>query len=98
MPAFPPLDVTESKPSILSVPSTSTPVANTNIAPVNYADLLSSLLKAGVVSNAGTPVGAGATAKEEKAEPDNAQRQTERLYRESILAYDVQLTTSGITK
>ncbi|KAK0468209.1 uncharacterized protein EV420DRAFT_1503373 [Desarmillaria tabescens] len=98
-PAFPPLDaVAESKPPVLSVPSISTPVANTNVAPANYADLLSSLLKAGVVSNAGTPVGAGATTKEDKGEPDNVQRQTERLYRESVLAYDVQLTTNGITK
>ncbi|KAK0490429.1 hypothetical protein IW261DRAFT_1616939 [Armillaria novae-zelandiae] len=81
-PPPPPADnVTESKPSIMSVPSTSTPVTNTNVAPANYADLLSALLKAGVVSNTGMPVGAGATAKKDKAEPDNAQHQTEHLYR-----------------
>lgn len=98
MPVFPPLDVAEPKSSVLSVASMSTPVANTNIAPANYADLLSSLLKAGVVSNTGTPLGAGTTAQEAKAETDNTRRQTERLYRESVLAYDVQLSTNGITK
>ncbi|SJL04200.1 uncharacterized protein ARMOST_20315 [Armillaria ostoyae] len=81
VPAFPPLDAIESKPSILSVPSTLTPVTDTNVAPANYADLLSSLLKADVVSNTCTLVDAGATAKEDKAEPDNAQRQVERLPR-----------------
>ncbi len=63
------------------MPSTLTPVTDTNVAPANYAGLLSSLLKAGVVFNTCTLVGAGATAKEDTAEPDNAQRQAERLPR-----------------
>ncbi|KAK0227284.1 hypothetical protein EDD85DRAFT_974755 [Armillaria nabsnona] len=61
VPAFPPLDAIESKPSILS------------------CQLRRPSVVAGVVSNTCTPVGAGETTKEDKAEPDNAQRSKRKV-------------------
>lgn len=84
--------------------SSSTPIPSTSSAPptTDIRSLLSSLVKAGVVSANGTPLGAGATAKEEetKAEPPavNLERESARIYRQSILAHDIKLTTSDITK
>lgn len=69
----------------------------------NIANLLSALLKAGVVSASGTPVGAGATAKEEdtkqsSAETVDLERESCRAYRQAILSQQIQLTSSDITK
>jgi len=85
-------------------PPPSTPIPSTSTAPptTDIASLLSSLVKAGVVTANGTPVGAGATAREEetKVEPPaiNLERESARVYRQSILAQDIKLTTSDITK
>lgn len=82
--------------------STSTP---TNIPPppANIANLLSTLLKAGVVSASGTPLGAGATAKEEASkqttvESVDLEREASRAYRQAILSQQIQLTSSDITR
>ncbi len=66
------------------------PVTDPNVAPANYTGLLSSLLKAGVVSNTCTLVGAGATVKEDKAEPDNVANLKELrdyIVNQSVLCY-----------
>ncbi|PBK59507.1 hypothetical protein ARMSODRAFT_899170 [Armillaria solidipes] len=89
-----PADVISAFPSFdIAVPK-STHVAHTNVAPATYADLLSSLVKAGVISSTDTPL----RAEEDRAESDDAQCQIERSYRDSVLAFDIQLSTSGITK
>lgn len=68
--------------------------------PGNIANLLSTLLKAGVVSASGTPLGAGATAKEEdsKLPTVDLERESSRAYRESILAQKIKLTSSDILR
>ncbi|KAF8076506.1 hypothetical protein FPV67DRAFT_1471833 [Lyophyllum atratum] len=72
-------------------------------ASTNIANLLSTLLKAGVVSASGTPLGAGATAKEEAAkqqivENDDLEREASRAYRQAILSQPIKLTSSDITR
>lgn len=76
------------------VPGPSAPLAN------NIANLLSTLMKAGVVSANGTPTGAGATSKEEdfKPAPVDLERESSRAYRKSILAHKIKLTSADITK
>ncbi|KAF8238784.1 hypothetical protein L208DRAFT_1387086 [Tricholoma matsutake] len=78
---------------------------STSAAPpqANIANLLSTLLKAGVVSASATPLGAGATAKEEdtkqpSGESVDLERESCRAYRQAILSQQVQLTSSGLTK
>ncbi|KAK1233313.1 mRNA 3' end processing factor [Marasmius sp. AFHP31] len=60
-----------------------------------FADLLSSLLKSGVVSANGTPLGAGSTQAEEAVDYE---RETSRSYRTNILDHSVQLSTVGLTR
>jgi pre-mRNA cleavage complex 2 protein Pcf11 len=90
-----------------SVPqsSTSTPTTGPSAPPppANIANLLSTLLKAGVVSASGTPLGAGATAKEEAfkqatVEHVDLEREASRAYRQAILSQKIQLTSSDITR
>ncbi|KAF5390584.1 hypothetical protein D9757_002694 [Collybiopsis confluens] len=96
-----------------SIGSTSTsvltpvPAASPSTQTTDFAGLLSTLVKAGVVSTNGTPVGAGATIHEPAAEDQHAVkterivsegRDASRVYRNLVLSYGVQLTTSGITK
>jgi pre-mRNA cleavage complex 2 protein Pcf11 len=63
-------------------------------------NLLSTLVKAGVVSANGTPLGAGATAKEEadKVQPADLERVSSRAYRKSILSQKIKLTSAEVTK
>ncbi|KAF8165246.1 hypothetical protein B0H34DRAFT_688435 [Crassisporium funariophilum] len=68
--------------------------------PANIANLLSTLLKAGVLSASGTPVGAGATAKEEAALAGVAESSEEasRSYRNAILSVDINLNSVDLAK
>jgi pre-mRNA cleavage complex 2 protein Pcf11 len=70
--------------------------------PADLTNLLSTLLKAGVVSATGTPVGAGSTAKEEaskqQVESVNLEREASRAYRQVILSQPVKLSSSDITR
>ncbi|GLB33916.1 putative RPR [Lyophyllum shimeji] len=91
----------EAPPSIVPA-STATPTPAV-APPADIANLLSTLLKAGVVSASGTPVGAGATSKEEAAkqqivENDGLEREASRAYRQAILSQPIKLTTSDITR
>ncbi|KIK68045.1 hypothetical protein GYMLUDRAFT_81519 [Collybiopsis luxurians FD-317 M1] len=99
LPAFKSEPYATGLPSSSSAP-TPVPVAGPS---TDFAGLLSTLVKAGVVSTNGTPVGAGATVHEDQvnvnANPvvDEA-REAMRTYRNSVLSHTVQLTTSGIAK
>jgi pre-mRNA cleavage complex 2 protein Pcf11 len=69
----------------------------------NIANLLSTLLKAGVVSAGGTPLGAGAMTKEDDTkqpsmESVDLERESCRAYRQAILSQQIHLTSSDITK
>jgi len=72
-------------------------------SPANIANLLSTLLKAGVVSANGTPTGAGATAKEEASnqqvvEISSLEREASRAYRQVILSHPIKLSSSDILR
>lgn len=88
--------------SLPSVSSTPAPAPDSIPPAANYSALLSTLLKAGVVSNSGTPVGAGATSYEQSddSKPLTAdmERDAERSYHDFILSHHVQLSTLGITQ
>ena len=82
---------------------TSASPASVAQAPANIANLLSTLLKAGVVSANGTPIGAGATAKEEAsnqqvAEIGSLEREASRAYRQVILSHPITLSSSDILR
>lgn len=82
-------------------PSTSASIPGPSAPPpADISNLLSTLIKAGVVSASGTPLGAGATAKEEgsKFEPLDLESEASRTYRESILAQPIKLTSAEITR
>lgn len=83
--------------------SSSTPTPTVVPPPTNIANLLSTLLKAGVVSANGTPVGAGATSKEEATKyeiPESVglEREASRAYRQAILSQPIKLTSSDIIR
>ncbi|KAJ6598953.1 hypothetical protein DFH09DRAFT_1243449 [Mycena vulgaris] len=86
---------TETPPSVIPSASGSGLSAQSSIL-----NLLSSLKKAGIVSESGTPLGAGATAHEEsKPEPPpDLERESSRTYRDAILLHDVKLTSADITR
>jgi len=84
-------DAVPSKP-ILPIPSVPTVPAG------GFADLLSSLVKSGILSNTGTPLGAGATAKDESSNSVDEEREASRTHRAFVLRHPVQLSTAGITK
>jgi len=77
------------------------PPAVPSVSPGNIANLLSTLLKAGVVSTNGTPIGAGATVKEqassEEITEDAVSAQVRdaviRVHRDAILVESVNFQT-----
>ncbi|KAG6873743.1 hypothetical protein C0995_011562 [Termitomyces sp. Mi166 len=82
-------------------PSTSAPAPTVAAPPIEIANLLSTLLKAGVVSTNGTPQGAGATSYEEATNiqlDENHEREASRAYREAILSQPIILSSTEITK
>ncbi|KAG5639262.1 hypothetical protein H0H81_004923 [Sphagnurus paluster] len=84
--------------------SSATPAPPPVLAPpVEIANLLSTLLKAGVVSASGTPPGAGATVREEasKQEIDEnvaLEQEASRAYRQAILSQPIKLTSTDLTR
>lgn len=68
----------------------------------DFAGLLSSLMKAGVVTANSAPTGAGATARDDSTadmlEAVTQSRETARAYRKSVLSHSAQLTAAAITK
>ncbi|KAG6854830.1 hypothetical protein C0991_012020 [Blastosporella zonata] len=107
-PPFPPATYpTESVKAEAPLPivpvTTSTPAPTLTAPPIEIANLLSTLLKAGVVSANVTPQGAGATTREEAAsvqliEDDGLERDASRAYREAILSQSIKLTSTDIVK
>ncbi|KAJ6515785.1 hypothetical protein C8R45DRAFT_957607 [Mycena sanguinolenta] len=85
---------TETPPSVL--PSTSSAAQNSLLS------LLSTLKKVGVVSETGTPQGAGTSSTEDvpKSEPPppDLERDSSRTYRDAILMHDVRLTSAEISR
>ncbi|THV08455.1 hypothetical protein K435DRAFT_740551 [Dendrothele bispora CBS 962.96] len=84
-----------------TVSSSSASVPPPSVATVpagGFADLLSSLVKSGVLSNTGTPLGAGATAKEDTLHSINEEQEASRTYRSFVLRHPIQLSTAGITR
>uniref|UniRef100_A0A8H8CJU9 CID domain-containing protein n=1 Tax=Psilocybe cubensis TaxID=181762 RepID=A0A8H8CJU9_PSICU len=100
-----PVKIEEQPPASLNVVSPPTlPVPSTSAAPPsgNIANILSSLLKSGVLSTTGTPTGAGATAKGEDV-PVETQEQVEideavREYRDKILLEPINLHSLESTR
>lgn len=88
--------------SLPSVSSTPAPAPDSIPPAADCSSLLSTLLKAGIVSNSGTPVGAGATVHEQsehrKRLTADMERDAERSYHDFILSHRVQLSTLGITQ
>ncbi len=83
-------------PPVAAVASTST--ASSPPIP-DISGIFSALVRAGVVSAAGTPTGAGATSKpEEPSQPVDAERQARQAYRKSIMSVKIKLTSSDISK
>jgi pre-mRNA cleavage complex 2 protein Pcf11 len=76
--------------------------ASVAIAPDNIANLLSTLLKAGVVSASGTPLGAGSTVTEisavEPSKPVDPKHEVFRAYRNNILTEMVNLSNFDSAK
>ncbi|KAE9397118.1 hypothetical protein BT96DRAFT_966286 [Gymnopus androsaceus JB14] len=98
-PAFKQEDFTSASSSSAPTPI---PTAGPSTQTPAFADLLSTLMKAGVVTQNNTPLGAGATAYDQatdfKPEVVDEARKAARAYRNSILSHTVQLTTAGITR
>ncbi|KAH7929411.1 hypothetical protein BV22DRAFT_1029463 [Leucogyrophana mollusca] len=86
--------------SLLSTSSSPAASTSTSTAPSNIAGLFSALLKAGIVSATGTPVGAGDTAKAEDntPQPTSQGREASRAYRKAILGQKIKLTNADITR
>ncbi|KAF8745906.1 hypothetical protein AX14_004211 [Amanita brunnescens Koide BX004] len=80
----------------LASTSTSPPAISSD----NIANLLSTLLKAGVVSASATPEGAGILSKDEEKDSltIDLERETSRDYRKFILSQKVQLSSLDITR
>ncbi|KAJ7368407.1 hypothetical protein DFH08DRAFT_831336 [Mycena albidolilacea] len=88
---------TETAPSVL--PSTS--AASGSSAQSSLLSLLSTLKKAGMVSENGTPQGAGTSTEDvSKLEPPppDLERESSRTYRDAILTHDVKLTSTDISR
>ncbi|KAF5344131.1 hypothetical protein D9758_008861 [Tetrapyrgos nigripes] len=79
-------------------PSSSSTSPAPSVPAGGFANLLSSLMKSGILSNTGTPLGAGATAKEESSSILDEERNASRAHRAYVLRHPVQLSTAGITK
>jgi len=97
---FPTYDTvkTETPPSVL--PSTSA-ASGSSVAQSSILNLLSTLKKAGMVSENGTPRGAG-TSTEDVSKPEtpppDLDRESSRTYRNAILTHDVKLTSADISR
>ncbi|KAJ3989677.1 hypothetical protein F5890DRAFT_1485062 [Lentinula detonsa] len=103
LPTFKPVDTSSTQLSFISptpVPAIATAGPSTQTP--DFTSLLSSLVKAGVVTANSTPTGAGATVHDEGAvvmsEAIVKAKEDARLYRKSILSHSVQLTAAAITK
>lgn len=92
------------EPPLASLSAISQPVQPTSVTapPGNIANLLSTLLKAGVLSANGTPTGAGATVKEQDApvelQKPEATNELIREYRDKILSENVNLYSLDSTR
>ncbi|KAG0709743.1 hypothetical protein DFH29DRAFT_885631 [Suillus ampliporus] len=78
-------------------------VKSTSAPSTDIAGLYSALLKAGIVTATGTPVGAGATATSEdtaasSTSSENLSRDAARAYRKSVLLQNIKLTNADITR
>ncbi|KAJ7129554.1 hypothetical protein C8R44DRAFT_777064 [Mycena epipterygia] len=83
---------TENPPSVI-------PSAPASGSSASILNLLSTLKKAGIVSENGTPLGSGTTTTEDsKHAPPDLERESSRNYRDAILQHDVQLTSTDITR
>lgn len=85
--------------SSTSVSTTSPPAISSD----NIANLLSTLLKAGVVSASATPEGTAASSREDEKDSQNAmtvdlERESLRSYRKYILSQKMQLTSLDISR
>ena len=86
-----------------SQPSASSSTSPPAISSDNIASLLSTLLKAGVVSASATPEAAGTLSKDEEKDSQSAltidlERESSRGYRKFILSQKVQLSSLDITR
>ncbi|KAF7355411.1 CID domain-containing protein [Mycena sanguinolenta] len=88
---------TETPPVLLSSTASASSAAQNSLL-----SLLSTLKKAGVVSENGTPQGAGTSSTEDvpKSEPPppDLERESSRTYRDAILMHDVRLTSAEISR
>ncbi|KAJ7276504.1 hypothetical protein B0H12DRAFT_1085729 [Mycena haematopus] len=75
----------------------STAASGSSSAQNSLLSLLSTLKKAGMVSENGTPHGAGTSTEDVKPEPD-LERESSRTYRDAILMHDVKLTSTEISR
>ena len=85
------------------LPSAVAPIASTSSAPSvpipDISGIFSALVRAGVVSTAGTPTGAGTTSKpEEFSESVDPERQARQAYRKSIMSVKIKLTSADVSK
>ncbi|KAK7470544.1 mRNA 3' end processing factor [Stygiomarasmius scandens] len=92
--AYPAIKTEDAVPSKPILPISSVPAVPAG----GFANLLSSLVKSGILSNTGTPLGAGATAKDESSNSVDEEREASRTHRAFVLRHPVQLSTAGITK
>jgi len=83
--------------SVLPNPPSSTPMPN---PPANIANILSSLLKSGVLSTGGVPASINSSAKEDEAsiEINETKNETFDEYRSAILSENVGLNTLDLAK
>ncbi|KAJ6628728.1 hypothetical protein B0H10DRAFT_1989023 [Mycena sp. CBHHK59/15] len=86
---------TETPPSVIPSSASGSSVPTSSIL-----NLLSTLKKAGIVSESGTPLGAGTATNEDlsKPEPPDLERESSRAYRDVILMQEIKLTSGGITR
>ncbi|KAG6831134.1 hypothetical protein H0H92_012559 [Tricholoma furcatifolium] len=102
--AYPPSKTkTEDVNVTIPIASTSTSAPAVAAPPIEIANILSTLLKAGVVSANGTPQGAGATVQEEAnsvqlVEDEGLELEAARAYRDAVLSQPIQLNTVDITR
>jgi pre-mRNA cleavage complex 2 protein Pcf11 len=95
------------KPQVFEQPPAPANAAITIPAPSvsvpDVSSLFQSLVKSGVLSNTGTPTGAGATAKAETPEGDtkpssDSEKEDLRAYRAAVFAEAVSFTSADITR
>ncbi|KAJ7929884.1 hypothetical protein B0H13DRAFT_1595778 [Mycena leptocephala] len=99
--SFPTYDNVKTEPAPSVPPSTATASGSSSAAQNSILNLLSTLKKAGIVSENGTPQGAGASSEDvSKLEPPppDLERESSRTYRDAILMHDVKLTSVDISR